>query len=98
MKLYLFGTEDGKWYAGRTPAGRIKEVSDYTEAVLFTENTKDDAEYCIELGYGMYSIEVSQPKLETPGSSGSKAPGSGDKTSSFKEWELHPMDLFGGSR
>lgn len=96
MKLYLYGTKDGRWYVGRTSTGRLKQVEDFTEAILFTESTKDEAKDYLDSVWHLYSVEVSQPRLETPGSSEDNTPGASVKASSSEDGKLHPMDLFVG--
>lgn len=92
MKLYFYGTNDGKYYQGRSPSGRIKQTDELCEAVFFNEEAKDNAEECIELGYNLYSVDVSKPTLERKGSDNPVAPKPRD---SFADWEIHPIDLFG---
>lgn len=63
MKLYVFKKGD-LWYAGRSPTGRVKTVPNFEEAVFFTDETKEYAEDCFDLGYDLYSVEVGTPVLE----------------------------------
>ena len=92
MKLYIYGDDNGKWYCGRSPAGRVKTTDDFTEATMFTEETVHEAEDCIMLGLNLYSIEISQPQLETQGDG--SFPNSGSSFN-MKDWEIHSMNLFG---
>ena len=91
MKLYLFGDGKGNWYSGRTPTGRIRTTTDYSEATLFAEGASEELADCLGLGYSLYSVEISEPKLEREGT-GEIA--SSTTSSDFKSWEVHPMDLF----
>lgn len=92
MKLYAYGTDDGRWYQGRSPSGRVKECDSVTDAAFFTEDTKDDAADCIELGYNCYSMELGAPVLEQTATQ-PKKPTTSDFD--YQSWEVYPMNLFG---
>lgn len=94
MKLCIYGDGQGNYYQGRSPTGRVKYVSDYTAATFFSETDRDDAEDCLDLGLCLYAVEVSEPVLVRRGSGVSSTPGI--KEQSFDNWQVHPMDLFGG--
>lgn len=74
MKLYVFKKDD-LWYAGRSPTGRVKTVPNFEDGVFFTEETKEEAEDCFDLGYSLYSVEVGAPVLEKEGSQGKSTSG-----------------------
>lgn len=93
MKLYIYGDSEGNYYQGRSPTGRVKYTPDFETAIFFTEGDKDDAEDCIELGLSLYSLEISELILVSSGSVG--AVGSCLPEKSFKDWEVHKMNLFG---
>ena len=91
MVLYIFGDGNGKFYQGRSPTGKVKMTSSYTEAAFFTESSKEDADDCVDLGLSLYSLEVSKPRLMHKGTGSSEQP----EEDSFQKWEVHKMDLFG---
>lgn len=90
MKFFIFGSKQGQWYIGRSPAGRVKYTDNFASAHFFLEEEVADAEDCLELGLDLYSVEVSAPVLER-NSTGAGVPV--QKCSSFSQWEVHPMDL-----
>lgn len=93
MNLYIYGDGNGNYYQGRSPTGRVRYTPHFETAAFFTEGDKDDAEDCIELGLCLYSLEISEPILVSAGSAG--AAGSCLPEKSFKDWEVHKMNLFG---
>ena len=91
MKVYAYRGEDGRWYAGRSPTGRVKWVNLVTNAVLFSSECVETAEDCEELGLDLYVMDISEPTLVR--SATGPAP---ENKSSFdmESFEVHPMDLF----
>ena len=94
MQLYVYGA-NGKWYQGRSPAGRVKETDNIEDACFFTAANVDDAEDCIELGYSLYVLDVGEPELVRNGSTTPKEKPDGHFD--YNSWAVHPMDLSGGS-
>lgn len=61
-RLLVFGrvSDSGnyEYYAGRNPAGKIKWEPDYLRAALFTDETVDRAEDCLNAGYLIFCAMV----------------------------------------
>lgn len=95
MKLYIYGDGKGNYYKGRSPSGKVRYTKTYTTAVFFTEEEKEDAEDCIDLGLNLYALEVSEPTLVSQGTVSTAMPAI--PTQTFEKWEAHSMDLFGSN-
>lgn len=91
MKLYVFRADDGRWYRGRLPTGRVQMVPGLTDAYFFNAETAKDAEDCFDMGLSLYEVEISEPRLVKNGVAGI-TPDTGS-TFSMKKFEVHSMKL-----
>lgn len=78
MVLYLYGKgipgQNIDWYAGRDAAGKVKWTPYPEHATFFTEDEKETAEDCVNLGCRLYSMVCEWPRLvqKVPRRSGSQ--------------------------
>lgn len=61
MLLYVYG-KDGVWYKGRHPHGEIKTTPRIKDAYLFAEDEKESARDCLNRGFKLFSLELTEPR------------------------------------